>query len=69
MSIPSSIDVRPPNISKTKGSGKRLKGGMELAMEEKEKQRRTCSMCGKKEKHNKRSCPMLKEMFFGSSLM
>ncbi|KAK1267149.1 hypothetical protein QJS04_geneDACA016832 [Acorus gramineus] len=63
MSIPSSIDVRPPNISKTKGSGKRLKGGMEIAMEEKEKQRRTCSVCGKKEKHNKRSCPMLKEIW------
>ncbi|KAK1307126.1 hypothetical protein QJS10_CPA10g00339 [Acorus calamus] len=62
MSIPSSIDVRPPNIARTKGSGKRLKGGMEIAMVEKEKQRRTCSVCGKKEKHNKRSCPMLKEM-------
>ncbi|KAK1285610.1 hypothetical protein QJS10_CPB20g01377 [Acorus calamus] len=49
-------------LRKRKRKRKRLKGGMELAMEEKEKQRRTCSVCGKKEKHNKRSCPMLKEM-------
>ncbi|KAK1262793.1 Protein FAR-RED IMPAIRED RESPONSE 1 [Acorus gramineus] len=62
MSIPSTVEVRPPNISHTKGSGKRLKGGQEIAMEEKEKVRRTCSICGNKEKHNKRSCPLLKEM-------
>ncbi|KAK1256749.1 DNA damage-binding protein 1a [Acorus gramineus] len=62
MSIPSTIEVRPPNISHTKGSGKRWKGGREIAMEEKEKVRRTCSVCGKKDKHNKRSCPLLKEI-------
>ncbi|KAK1261614.1 hypothetical protein QJS04_geneDACA011558 [Acorus gramineus] len=60
-SVPSSINVYPPNVSKTKGSGKRLKGGKEIAMEDMGK-RRTCSVCGKKEKHNARTCPKLKEM-------
>ncbi|KAK1258328.1 hypothetical protein QJS04_geneDACA009305 [Acorus gramineus] len=41
-SVPSSINVYPPNVSKTKGSGKRLKGGKEIAMEDMGK-RRTCS--------------------------
>ncbi|KAK1280247.1 hypothetical protein QJS04_geneDACA014930 [Acorus gramineus] len=31
-SAPSIVNVYPPNISKTKGSGKRLKGGKEIAM-------------------------------------
>ncbi|KAK1323551.1 hypothetical protein QJS10_CPA02g01016 [Acorus calamus] len=60
-SVPSSVNVFPPNISKIKGSGKRLKGGKEIAMEEMRK-RRTCSVCGKKEKHNARTYPKLKEM-------
>ncbi|KAK1258001.1 hypothetical protein QJS04_geneDACA012747 [Acorus gramineus] len=60
-SVPSTVNVHPPNISKTKGSGKRLKGGKEIAMEEMGN-RRTCSVCGKKEKHNARTCPKLKEM-------
>ncbi|KAK1298986.1 Protein FAR1-RELATED SEQUENCE 12 [Acorus calamus] len=60
-SIPSVVNVHPPNISKTKGSGKRLKGGKEIVMEDMGK-RRTCSVCGKKDKHNARTCPKLKEM-------
>ncbi|KAK1263137.1 hypothetical protein QJS04_geneDACA019923 [Acorus gramineus] len=46
-SVPSIVNVHPPNLSKTKGSAKRLKGGKEIAMEEIGK-RRTCSVCGKK---------------------
>ncbi|KAK1278202.1 hypothetical protein QJS04_geneDACA016920 [Acorus gramineus] len=60
-SVPSIVNVHPPNLSKTKGSAKRLKGEKEIAMEEMGK-RRTCSVCGKKDKHNARTCPKLKEM-------
>ncbi|KAK1324743.1 hypothetical protein QJS10_CPA01g02025 [Acorus calamus] len=60
-SVPSIVNAHPSSISKIEGSGKRLMGENEIAMEEMSK-RRTCSVCGKKEKHNARTCPKLKEM-------
>ena len=40
-----SIEIHPPQYSKTKGSGKRLKGGKEKAMEQQQKKTRLCKAC------------------------
>ncbi|KAG9442438.1 hypothetical protein H6P81_018292 [Aristolochia fimbriata] len=54
-------DIHPPEISKTKGSGKRLKGEKEKAVEQSNKIKRLCEGCNELANHDKRNCPMLKK--------
>lgn len=56
-SIPEEVEIHPPNQSITKGSGKRIKGGKEEAMEQKQKHPRHCTACGQYAYHDKRNCP------------
>lgn len=51
------IEILPPIHSKTKGSGKRIKSGIELGLEKKQKNVRLCRMCGKHGLHDRRNCP------------
>ncbi|KAG9453700.1 hypothetical protein H6P81_006604 [Aristolochia fimbriata] len=62
MRMPQEIHVHPPDIAKTKGSGKRLKGGKEKAMEQTVKKIRLCHGCGARDEHDKRNCPKLRDM-------
>ncbi|KAJ8451063.1 hypothetical protein Cgig2_026872 [Carnegiea gigantea] len=41
-SLPNEIEIHPPNPSNTKGSGKRIKGGKEAALEQQQKRQRHC---------------------------
>ncbi|KAG9441995.1 hypothetical protein H6P81_017849 [Aristolochia fimbriata] len=52
MRMPQEIHVHPPDIAKTKGSGKRLKGGKEKAMEQTAKKLRLCHGCGARGEHD-----------------
>ncbi|XP_019195028.1 PREDICTED: protein FAR1-RELATED SEQUENCE 5-like [Ipomoea nil] len=54
---PNVIEVHPPPVAKTKGSGKRMKSAREIAMAEHYKKKRTCKTCGVADGHNSRSCP------------
>ena len=56
-SAPYQLDILPPKQSHTKGSGKRLRGGKEKAMEQQGKQLRLCKACGKQAYHDSRNCP------------
>lgn len=56
-SVPKEIEIHPPKPSTTKGSGKRIKGGKEMAMEQQEKHRRHCKCCGQYAYHDSRNCP------------
>ncbi|XXG79160.1 hypothetical protein AAC387_Pa09g0292 [Persea americana] len=61
MRIPSTINVHPPNHANTKGSGKRIKGDKEKALEKAIKGR-LCHGCKKRGvDHDKRNCPALRE--------
>ncbi|KAG9458392.1 hypothetical protein H6P81_002900 [Aristolochia fimbriata] len=51
MRMPQEIHVHPPDIAKSKGSGKRLKGGKEKAMEQTAKKLRLCHGCGARGEH------------------
>ncbi|KAG9445253.1 hypothetical protein H6P81_016593 [Aristolochia fimbriata] len=54
-------DIHPPEILKTKVSGKRLKGGKEKAVEQSNKIKRLCRGCNELANHYKRNCPKLKK--------
>ena len=56
-SAPEHIDILPPKKCNTKGSGKRLKGGKEQAMEQQQKRLRLCRGCGQQAYHDSRNCP------------
>jgi len=51
------VDIHPPKPSSTKGGGKRIKGGKEVAMEQQQKKPRFCKACGKYKYHDSRNCP------------
>lgn len=50
------VEIHPPQISKTKGSGKRIKGGKEVAIEQQGKRTRLCKSCGQYAYHDSRNC-------------
>ncbi|KAJ8424069.1 hypothetical protein Cgig2_028742 [Carnegiea gigantea] len=50
-SAPERIDILPPKHCHTKGSGKRLKGGKEKAIEQQQKRKRICKVCGEQSYH------------------
>ncbi|XP_031131766.1 protein FAR-RED IMPAIRED RESPONSE 1-like [Ipomoea triloba] len=53
------ITVKPPQISKNKGSGKRLKSAREKAIEKKKKDGRKCHYCDEQPaRHDFRNCPL-----------
>jgi len=54
---PEKIEILPPKQSNTKGSGKRIKGGKEQAIEEQQKRKRLCKTCGEQVYHDSRNCP------------
>ena len=56
-SAPEQIDILPPKQCNTKGSGKRIKGGKEKAMEQQSKRLRLCKACGQQAYHDSRNCP------------
>ena len=55
-SLPKEVEIHPPKPSSIKGSGKRIKGGKEMAIEKKEKRARHCKVCGGID-HDSRNCP------------
>jgi hypothetical protein len=55
--VPKKIDVLPPELSHTKGCGKRIKGGKEKAMEQQQNSTRQCKTCLKYAPHDSRNCP------------
>ncbi|XP_056694041.1 uncharacterized protein [Spinacia oleracea] len=64
--LPTEIVVKPPKISKNKGTGvhvpgtgsdKRLKGDKEKAIEQSQKKKRLCRGCGELGYHDIRNCP------------
>ena len=55
-SAPEHVEILPPKQSNTKGSGKRIKGGKENAMEQ-QKRKRLCKACGEQVYHDSRNCP------------
>jgi len=56
-SAPEQIDILPPKQCNTKGSGKRIKGGKEKAMEQQGKRLRLCEICGQQAHHDSRNYP------------
>ena len=56
-SAPDQIDILPPKQCNTKGSGKRIKGGKEKALEQQGKRLRSCKACGQQAYHDSRNCP------------
>nr|GMD96682.1 protein FAR1-RELATED SEQUENCE 5-like [Ipomoea batatas] len=53
------ITVKPPQISKNKGSGKRLKSAREKAIEKKKTDGRKCHYCDEQPaRHDFRNCPL-----------
>ncbi|KAJ1381231.1 Zinc finger, PMZ-type [Sesbania bispinosa] len=56
--IPKEVDILPPQFSKTKGSGKRIKGGKEKAIQQQQKRTRLCKACGQHAFHDSRNCPL-----------
>ncbi|KAG6392556.1 hypothetical protein SASPL_146780 [Salvia splendens] len=59
---PSEIDVHPPDVVKTKGSGRRPLTSLEQAMKMKTKPGRKCAECGEVGNHDARNCKKIKEM-------
>ncbi|RAL42576.1 hypothetical protein DM860_018240 [Cuscuta australis] len=57
-SAPSEVRVLPPAQVSTKGSGKRIKGGKEVSIEESNKTKRLCQTCKEYGFHDSRNCPM-----------
>jgi len=57
-SLPDEIKIHLPNPFNTKGSGKRIKGGKEVAMDQQQKRQRHCSVCGQYAYHDARNCPV-----------
>ncbi|KAJ1435398.1 Zinc finger, PMZ-type [Sesbania bispinosa] len=55
--LPIDVEIHPPQLSKTKGSGKRIKGGKEKAIEQQQKRTRLCRTCGQHAYHDSRNCP------------
>ncbi|XP_057432975.1 protein FAR1-RELATED SEQUENCE 5-like [Lotus japonicus] len=55
--IPKEVEILPPRVSKTKGSGRRIKGGKEKAVEQQQKRTRLCRTCGEHGIHDSRNCP------------
>ncbi|PNY00107.1 protein FAR1-related sequence 5-like [Trifolium pratense] len=55
--IPDQVEILPPKMSKTKGSGKRIKGGKEKAIEQQQKRPRHCNTCNQYVTHDSRNCP------------
>ncbi|XP_057811699.1 protein FAR1-RELATED SEQUENCE 5-like [Salvia miltiorrhiza] len=53
---PEVIDVHPPDIVKTKGSGSRLKSRIEKALRDKNKPKRRCGNCKEMVNHDARNC-------------
>nr|GMD80999.1 protein FAR1-RELATED SEQUENCE 5-like [Ipomoea batatas] len=54
---PTSITVKPPQISKNKGSGKRIKSAREKAADKVKKDGRKCATCGQQPaRHDSRNC-------------
>lgn len=51
------ITIHPPKMSMTKGSGRRIKEGKELAMERQKKRPCLCGACGLQAYHDSRNCP------------
>lgn len=69
VSIPTEITIKPPKVSKNKGTGvhlkgaskdKRLKSDKEKAVEKHQKPKRLCRGCNKYEHHDIRNCPQKK---------
>ncbi|KAG6424270.1 hypothetical protein SASPL_114685 [Salvia splendens] len=58
----SEIDVHPPDVVKTKGSGRRPLTSLEQAMKMKAKHGRKCAECGEVGNHDARNCKKIKEM-------
>ncbi|GAV87297.1 hypothetical protein CFOL_v3_30723 [Cephalotus follicularis] len=58
ISLPSTIEIHPPEISKTKGSGKSLKGDKEKTIETTSKPPRLCRCCKKLTHHDSQNCPL-----------
>ncbi|XP_041999841.1 uncharacterized protein LOC121749328 [Salvia splendens] len=58
---PSEIDVHPPNVVKTKGSGRRPLTRLEQAMKMKAKPGSKCAECGEVGNHDARNCKNIKE--------
>ncbi|KAJ1413272.1 FAR1-related protein [Sesbania bispinosa] len=54
--IPTEVEIFPPQFLKTKGSGKRIKGGKEKAVEQQQKRTRLCKTCGQHAYHDSRNC-------------
>ncbi|XP_019190767.1 PREDICTED: protein FAR1-RELATED SEQUENCE 5-like [Ipomoea nil] len=57
-SVPSEVSILPPNKAKNKGSGRRIKGCKEIAIEQ-SKNERTCKTCNKPN-HDSRNCVLRK---------
>ncbi|KAJ8419737.1 hypothetical protein Cgig2_030248 [Carnegiea gigantea] len=55
--LPKEVEIHPPKPSTTKGSGKRIKGGREEAMEQKQKHPMHCTSCGQYAYHDRQNCP------------
>lgn len=51
------IAIHPPKMSKTKRSGRKIKGEKELAMERQEKRPHLCEACGVHAYHDRLNCP------------
>jgi len=45
-SAPEQVDILPPEYCHTKGSGKHIKGGKEIAIEQQQRRMRLCKACG-----------------------
>ncbi|KAG6433483.1 hypothetical protein SASPL_105097 [Salvia splendens] len=58
---PSEIEVHPPDVVKTKGSGRRPITRLEQAMKMKAKPGRKCAECGEVGNHDARNCKKIKE--------
>ncbi|KAJ1378335.1 Zinc finger, PMZ-type [Sesbania bispinosa] len=56
--IPKEVDILPPQFSKTKGSGKRIKGGKDKAIQQQQKRTRLCKACSQHTFHDSRNCPL-----------
>ncbi|KAL9668574.1 hypothetical protein QQ045_006110 [Rhodiola kirilowii] len=57
MPQPTEVLVNNPGISKNKGSGKRVKGPREIALDKLKKPQRLCGYCNDRGTHDKRTCP------------
>ena len=58
--VPNEIEVYPPDVFSTKGSGRRL-SHLEKEIREMSKPGRKCGKCGEVGRHDSRSCDMIQE--------